>query len=567
MSEDREQDVSKADPDGLADLLGEGLAGGPAVPEIVVFRDGVEVTRRPLDMSPIHVGRHPGNELVLDDQLVSRRHAVITRELGQWWIRDAGSRHKLRVGDKQREAHAFKDGDCIGIGPFELAYQAAPATETVSESAWSADGSSGAEDHGWPMATLPVEIPGYRIEREIGRGGMGRVFEAVQLSTQRTVALKVMLEGPFSSEKTKRRFEREVHIVAGLRHPHIAQIYESGLHQGRYWFAMEFVEGQPLDLAADTGKLSVGQKLAVMAMVCEAVGYAHEHNVVHRDLKPTNMLVSDDGQPHILDFGLAKIEDPERYHEITLSAPGELMGTPAYMSPEQTERDPGRVDARTDVYSLGVNLYKLLTGQFPYDVRGRLDEVIRQIATAEPTPPSDILREVDDETEAITLKALAKNPDDRYASAAEMAEDLRRRIAGEPVEAKLTSRSYVLGKALARHRKLLVTAGVLAAAVAGTAFVTHALLGPGDEPPQVVVAPESSTLIGQQEKAAQTDEPQAERASGLVQPGRRNWRPGRSRTCWRERSSHKTGGRPWPTWRSSGPATGIRAWFGNPTPN
>ena len=305
---------------------------------------------------------------------------------------------------------------------------------------------------------------------------MGRVFQAVQLSTRRTVALKIMLEGPYTDEKAKRRFEREVQIAASLRHANIAQIYESGLHEGRYWFAMEFVEGVPLDAPELKSRLSHRDRLTLMATICQAVGSAHERMIVHRDLKPTNILISADGQPHILDFGLAKVADPAGGQDMMISMAGELMGTPAYMSPEQTERDPSRVDARADVYALGVILYQLLTGEFPYDVRGRLDEVIRNIATTDPTRPSQISRDVDSEAEAIILKAIAKHPDQRYASAGAMGEDLQRLLAGEPIAAKLDSRSYVLSKTVKRNRKRMLAGVVLVAAVVSSVLVTPGMV-------------------------------------------------------------------------------------------
>jgi serine/threonine protein kinase len=461
--------------------LPQGRRDATSPPVIIVRRAGKEVARLRLDRSPLRVGRLPDNDVVLEDRLVSRQHATIVQEAGRWWIRDAGSRSRLRVAGQACAAHLFADGDRIEVGPFTLVFlQSSQAQEPVAAREVSlpprAPGSG--DDWGAPdePAAPSIEIPGYAIAREIGRGGMGRVYEAVQLSTRRKVALKVLLEGPFSSAKSKQRFEREVRIVAGLRHPNIAPVYESGLHQGRYWFSMEYVDGRPLYEAAEVEKLTLGQRLAVMAQACEAVGYAHEHKVVHRDLKPGNILLSSDGQPHVLDFGLAKLDDAGPAHEVTLSVAGTLMGTPAYMSPEQTARDPSGVDARSDVYSLGVVLYQLVTGQFPYDVRGRIDEVVHNIATTEPTPPSQVARSIDSELEAIILKALAKDRDERYATATELAEDLRRRIQGEPVEAKLASRTYRFKKSLVRHRLHLVGTGALAAAILASVLVTRSML-------------------------------------------------------------------------------------------
>jgi pSer/pThr/pTyr-binding forkhead associated (FHA) protein len=356
------------------------LANARDIPEIIILRDGVEIARQRLDRSPVRLGRDPDNELVLDDAALSGRHVEIVDVSGQWWVRCLDNTQRLRVGDQTCHAHALRDGDRIGVGPFDLLFVAPPVGEpdgpaprrpdedvVLDQTRIISPGDTLDIQHD-PSAAPTIEIPGYQIGREIGRGGMGIVYETVQVSTQRTVALKIMLEGPYTSEKTKRRFEREVHIVASLRHPNIAQIYESGLHQGRYWFAMEYVDGQPLDAPELRSSLSMPDRLTLMATVCEAVGHAHERMIVHRDLKPSNIMISADGQPHVLDFGLAKVEDPRTDPAQMLSLAGELMGTPAYMSPEQTEADPSKVDAHADVYALGVIFYQFLTGQFPYNV-------------------------------------------------------------------------------------------------------------------------------------------------------------------------------------------------------
>lgn len=507
MPEHPEQHLSNAAPGNLADLLGQGLVSQSDQPEVVILREGREISRRLLDRSPLRIGRLKDNDIVLEDRAVSRRHAVLVNQSGQWCIRDTGSRHKLHVDGEKCEAHAFRDGDRVGIGPFKLLFR----SSSFEVSAAGAGVSAGQRiptldsdlDAGAPSAPgLRIAIPGYEISEEIGQGGMGRVYKAVQLSTRRIVALKVLLEGPFSTERTKKRFEREVRIAAGLRHPNIAQVYESGLHEGRYWFAMEYVEGRPLDDAAKDAGYSLNRKLSLMADVCEAVGYAHAHSVIHRDLKPGNILLTDDGQPRILDFGLAKIDDPERDHEVTVSMLGDLMGTPAYMSPEQTERDPAGVDARTDVYSLGVILYRLLTERFPYDVKGRIDEVIHEIATAEPAPPSRHDPGIDSETEAIILKALSKRPDDRYDDAAGLAADLRRHLAGEPVEARLHSRTYRVGKSLKMHRRAVYYTLALTAAISLTATLTWFL---ADGKPSRIGGNDAATVMAQLRTAVELE--------------------------------------------------------------
>jgi serine/threonine protein kinase len=195
---------------------------------------------------------------------------------------------------------------------------------------------------------------------------MGTVWRAEQLSTRREVALKLMAAVRFDSAKAQVRFEREVELTARLDHPNIARVYDSGLHHGMYYYAMELVDGTPLDRYVKSNNLSKNQILVLMQKVCQAVLYAHLRAVIHRDLKPSNILVDPGGQPHVLDFGLAKalLEDDEA---LTISVEGQVAGTPAYMSPEQAAGRHDETDTRTDVFSLGVILYELLTGQSPHD--------------------------------------------------------------------------------------------------------------------------------------------------------------------------------------------------------
>lgn len=333
----------------------------------------------------------------------------------------------------------------------------------------------------WPGAESPLTIPGYQLMGEISRGGQGVVYEAVQLSTTRRVAVKVLHAGHFADPRDKARFEREVQVLGQLQHPNIVSIHDSGSIGGHPFYTMDFIAGQPLDDyiaarrrsgAAPASRRPEGDLVDLFATICDAVHAAHLRGIIHRDLKPSNIRVDEEGRPHILDFGLAKLTGVERGADMTIT--GQFLGSLPWSSPEQAGGNPDRIDVRSDVYSLGVVLYELLTGRFPYDIEGAMHEVLDRILKADPIRPSTLRRGLDPELETIVLKCLEKEPERRYQGAGELARDLRHYLAGEAIDARRASGLYLLRKTLRRHRvAAAVSAGfilVLAGATAVSAW-------------------------------------------------------------------------------------------------
>jgi len=320
----------------------------------------------------------------------------------------------------------------------------------------------------------PPELDGYRITGRLGHGGMGEVWRAVQLSTKHAVALKLISGGAAASEKARRRFEREVELAAGLEHPHIARVYDSGLHHGVYFYAMELIDGAELTRYVAREKLSARQILELMRLVAEAVQHAHQHGVIHRDLKPSNILVSPGGQPRVLDFGLAKSLLDDGALEVTED--DGIAGTLPYMSPEQAAGRVTEVDTRTDVYALGVILYQLLTGCLPREMSGTKLEALNQMARGEVIRPRQRSRHIDADLEAVLLKALALDRDQRYPSAGPLADDLGNYLAGEPVRARKPTTLYFLRKRLRKYRvQVSAAAAVLIATIAAAGFYVHSI--------------------------------------------------------------------------------------------
>ncbi len=313
----------------------------------------------------------------------------------------------------------------------------------------------------------PAAIPGYRLLSEIHRGSQGVVYRAIHSATQQPVALKILVARRRDNEQERRRFEREIDIVGTLEHPNIAKLYDSGSVSEMRFFAMELVEGESVDqwlrrhsslAILPRSPAMLRETLRLFHQICDGVAHAHRKGIVHRDLKPENILLDEEQVPHIIDFGLAKPIDhsPTGAGGVQTQS-GEFLGTIAYASPEQVSGNIGQVDVRSDVYSLGVLLYELLTYRLPYDVGGSLLDVLQRIREAEPIRPSAVRRDIDHELETIVLKALAKSPERRYETAGALAADLRRYLAGDPIEAKSPTVWYVTRKLVRRHRWLAAT--------------------------------------------------------------------------------------------------------------
>jgi tetratricopeptide (TPR) repeat protein len=359
---------------------------------------------------------------------------------------------------------------------------------------------------------------------------MGCVFEAEQEQPRRTVALKVIRTGLLTADVLQ-RFDRESQALALLHHPGIAQVYEAGAADygwgSQPYFAMEFIQGLPLDRYAGIHQLDTRQRLALMIQICEAVEHAHRRGVIHRDLKPGNILVDENGQPKILDFGLARVTDSD-VHATRQTDMGQLLGTLAYMSPEQVLANPLAVDTRSDVYALGVILYELLAGKLPYAISRQLHEAVQAIREQDAAPLSAVSRIYRGDIETIVAKALEKDRERRYSSAADLAADIRRHLEDQPISAKPPSTTYQLQKFARRNKALVIgvaavfvvlIAGVLASmreAARARAAESRALAAQQAATRDRDRAVKAESQAVQDRNAAQASEAQAERERNVA---------------------------------------------------
>lgn len=330
---------------------------------------------------------------------------------------------------------------------------------------------AGARFHDEPPLPSETRIGGYRIQSVVGHGGMGVVYLAHQDKPRRVVALKIIRRAS-ASPSMLRRFEHEAEILGRLQHPGIAQIYEAGQadtgHGPQPFIAMEMVRGLPMGEYCRQRRIDWRGRMSLVATTCDAIQHAHQRGIIHRDLKPSNILVDDSGQPKVLDFGVARVSEPDAQTLTLHTGVGELIGTLPYMSPEQVAGHPDEIDIRSDVYSLGVVLYELLAERLPYDLTGlSLPEAARKVKEADHERLSSISRVLRGDVDTIVSKALDKDKNRRYQSAADFAADIRRYLAGEPIMAKADSAMYILRKQMRRYRSVMIAAGVSIVALGG----------------------------------------------------------------------------------------------------
>lgn len=353
--------------------------------------------------------------------------------------------------------------------------------DAVGSEVTSASGSSIPSRNRTLSFELPYRFGDYELVEEIGRGGMGVVYRARQISLQRQVAVKMLLRGQLATEQDQARFRAEAEAAARLDHPNIVPVYEVGEADGYAYFSMKYVPGKNLSQKLADGPLPQRMAARTLAKVANAIDFAHRQGVLHRDLKPSNIILDEQGEPHVMDFGLAK----RASDKVSLTKTGAVLGTPAYMAPEQAAGNRGQVGPLSDVYGLGTVLYHSLTGEAPFKASSPVDVVLK-VLEQDPPIPRSVNPRLDRDLEMITLRCLQKPPDLRYPTAAALASDLEAYLNDEPLSARSGRITQIVARVFreTHHATVLENWGLLwmwhSLVLFVTCALTNALFALGD---------------------------------------------------------------------------------------